>query len=89
MRFWSKHIYVQMHGVFQMLKISVEKLHSTIQQAPTITEWINLSTTQDQHITENILLNLDFKNLKVCQSANIKFEQILANPIFWLKSPGL
>ena len=42
-----------------------------------------------QHITENILLNLDFKNFKVCQSANIKFEQILANPIFWLKSPGL
>ena len=49
-----------------------------------------------QHITENILLNLDFKNLKVCQSANIKFEQILANPILWLnklrlitKSPGL
>ena len=38
-----------------------------------------------QHITENILLNLDFKNLKVCQSANIKFEQILANQIFWLK----
>ena len=49
-----------------------------------------------QHITENILLNLDFKNLKVCQSANIKFEQILANPILWLnklrlitKSPRL
>ena len=77
-----------MHGFFQMLNNSAEKLHSTIQQAPTITEWINLSTTQDQHITENILLNLDFKNLKVCQSANIKFEQILANPIFWLKSPG-
>ena len=49
-----------------------------------------------QHIVENILLNLDFKNLKVCQSANIKFEQILANPILWLnklrlitKSPRL
>ena len=50
-----------------------------------------------QHITENILLNLDFKNLQVCQSANKNFGQILANnPIFWLKkfrlitkSPGL
>ena len=50
-----------------------------------------------QHITENILLNLDFKNLQVCQSANKNFGQILANnPVFWLKkfrlitkSPGL
>ena len=50
-----------------------------------------------QHITENILLNLDFKDLQVCLSANKNFGQILANnPIFWLKkfrlitkSPGL
>ena len=38
-----------------------------------------------QHIVENILLNLDFKNLKVCQSINNKIGQILANQIFWLK----
>ena len=38
-----------------------------------------------QHITEDILLNLDFKNLKVCQSVNKTFGEILANPIFWLK----
>ena len=49
-----------------------------------------------QHITEDILLNLDFKNLKICQSVNKKFGEILANPIFWLKkfrlitnNPGL
>ena len=49
-----------------------------------------------QHITENILMNLDFKYLKVCQSVNKTFEEILANPIFWLKkfrlitkNPGL
>ena len=38
-----------------------------------------------QHITEDILLNLDFKNLKVCQSVNKTFGEILTNPIFWLK----
>ena len=49
-----------------------------------------------QHITEDILLNLDFKNLKICQSINKKFGEILTNPIFWLKkfrlitrNPGL
>ena len=49
-----------------------------------------------QHITEDILLNLDFKNLEICQSINKKFGEVLANPIFWLKkfrlitkNPGL
>ena len=49
-----------------------------------------------QHINENILMNLDFKNLKVCQSVNRNFKEFLANPIFWLKkfklitkNPGL
>ena len=49
-----------------------------------------------QHITEDILLNLDFKNLKVCQLVNKTFGEILANPKFWLKkfrlitkNPGL
>ena len=38
-----------------------------------------------QHIVENILLNLDFKNIKFCQSVNKTFGEILVNPIFWLK----
>ena len=38
-----------------------------------------------QHITEDILLNLDFKKLQVCQSVNKNFEEILNNPMFWLK----
>ena len=38
-----------------------------------------------QHITEDILLNLDFKNLKICQSINKNFGEILTNQIFWLK----
>ena len=38
-----------------------------------------------QHITEDILLNLDFKNIKFCQSVNKTFGEILVNPIFWLK----
>ena len=49
-----------------------------------------------QHITEDILLNLDFKNIKFCQSVNKTFGEILVNPIFWLKkfrlitkNPGL
>ena len=38
-----------------------------------------------QHITEDILLNLDFKKLQVCVFVNKNFEEILQNPIFWLK----
>ena len=38
-----------------------------------------------QHVTEDILLNLDFENLKVCQSVNKIFGEIVAHPIFWLK----
>ena len=41
-------------------------------------------------------MNLDFNNLKVCQSVNKNFGEILGNPIFWLKkfrlitkNPGL
>ena len=38
-----------------------------------------------QHITEDILLNLDFKKIQVCQSVNKNFKEILNDPIFWLK----
>ena len=38
-----------------------------------------------QHITEDNLLNLNFKNIKFCQSVNKTFGEILVNPIFWLK----
>ena len=71
MRFCSKHIYVEMHGFFQMLNNSVEMLHSTIQQAPTIKYRMDqfINNPGLQHITENILLNLDFKtqSLPICQ----------------------
>ena len=83
---------------YYIIYFLVGKLHSTIQQAQTITTMDQIINNPGlQHITENILLNLDFKNLHVCQSANKNFGQILANnPVFWLKkfrlitkSPGL
>ena len=38
-----------------------------------------------QHIAEMIFLNLDSEKLKTCQCLNKSSQQILANPMFWLK----
>ena len=38
-----------------------------------------------QNIIEMILLNLDYKDLQECQHLNKLTQQILANPMFWLK----
>ena len=38
-----------------------------------------------QHIIENVFLNLDYKDLMVCQLVNKSCKQILDNPMFWLK----
>lgn len=38
-----------------------------------------------QHITEMILFNLDFEDLKKCQLLNKSFKDILEDPMFWLR----
>ena len=38
-----------------------------------------------QHLVENVLLNLDNQDLEICQQVNNSFEQILNNPMFWLR----
>ena len=38
-----------------------------------------------QNITENIFLNLDDTDLQKCQCLNKSSQQILTNPMFWLK----
>ena len=38
-----------------------------------------------QHIVEKILLNLDYKNLLNCELINKSCQEMLENPIFWLK----
>ena len=38
-----------------------------------------------QHLAEKILWNLDVEHLKICGLINQSCQQILANPIFWLK----
>ena len=38
-----------------------------------------------QHIIENIFMNLDYKDLMVCQLVNKSCRQTLENPMFWLK----
>ena len=38
-----------------------------------------------QHITEMILFNLDFEALKKCQLLNKSFNDILEDPMFWLR----
>ena len=38
-----------------------------------------------QHITEMILFNLDFEDLKKCQPLNKSFKDILEDPMFWLR----
>ena len=38
-----------------------------------------------QHLAEKILWNLDVKHLKICGLINQSCQQILDNPIFWLK----
>ena len=42
-----------------------------------------------QHIVENILLNLDYKDLLECELINKSCQEILENPIFWLKKLAL
>ena len=37
-----------------------------------------------RHITENIFLNLDFKDLVACQLINKSCKEILNKPLFWL-----
>ena len=51
---WVPPFKICFRPLCQMLNNSVEKLHSTIQQAPTITEWINLSTTHNYNISLRI-----------------------------------
>ena len=38
-----------------------------------------------QHLAENILLNLNFEDLKKCQLINQSASNIIENPMFWLK----
>ena len=38
-----------------------------------------------QHITEKILLNLDYEDFQVCKLINKSCKEILDNPMFWLK----
>ena len=38
-----------------------------------------------QHIAEMIFLNLDSEKIRTCQILNKSSQQILANPMFWLK----
>ena len=38
-----------------------------------------------QHISEMILFNLDFEDLKKCQLLNKSFKDILEDPMFWLR----
>ena len=38
-----------------------------------------------QHITENILLNVDLDDLPKCQLLNKSCQDILDNPMFWTK----
>ena len=42
-----------------------------------------------QHIVENILLNLDYKDLLACELINKSCQEILENPLFWLKKLAL
>ena len=42
-----------------------------------------------QHITENIFLNLDFDDLLSCQLINESCNELLKNPMFWLKKWSL
>ena len=41
------------------------------------------------HISENIFNNLDYKDLEVCRNINRSSQQILDNPMFWLRKLGL
>ena len=38
-----------------------------------------------QHIAEEIFLNLDFRDIMACTEINKSCEEIIENPIFWLK----
>ena len=38
-----------------------------------------------QHLTENIFLNLNYKELEACRLLNESCKRILDNPMFWLK----
>ena len=38
-----------------------------------------------QHITEMILLDLDFEDLQTCQPLSKSCQEIIENPMFWLK----
>ena len=38
-----------------------------------------------QHIVESIFLNLDYEKLQVCECINNSSQEILNNPMFWLK----
>ena len=40
------------------------------------------------HISENIFNNLDYKDLEVCRNINRSSQQILDNPMFWLRKFG-
>ena len=40
------------------------------------------------HISENIFNNLDYKDLEVCRNINQSSQQILDNPMFWLRKFG-
>ena len=38
-----------------------------------------------QHVTENILLNLNYQDVMNCRLVCKSFEKVLKNPIFWLR----
>ena len=38
-----------------------------------------------QHLAENIFLNLDVEHLKICRLINQSCQQMLDNPMFWLR----
>ena len=38
-----------------------------------------------QHITEKILFNLNYDDLRVCELINQSMKQIMDDPFFWLR----
>ena len=41
-----------------------------------------------QHLVEKVFFNLNVEELKICEQINQSCEQILKNPMFWLKKFG-
>ena len=41
-----------------------------------------------QHLAEKVFFNLNVEKLKICKQINQSCEQILENPMFWLRKFG-